>query len=458
MAEPTCTQCGKIFKTNYLLKKHGERKTPCKKSLTVEHLEKVIETLQTGLPNTDSPFRLNSKKFHESLSKEQRQEQGIFFTPSKARRLLFEKLKEFGCTDPKKILEPSFGSGEFLEDLYTLYPKATIYGVEKNPKLFASVSKENLVQADFFEYNENKNSIDLIVGNPPYFVIDTKDMTKKEKEALKEKWKDSMNSRLNIYIAFLYKCLHEHLAPGGYLAFVIPTSLMNCSYYQPMREYIASNASVRYIEPLDVKYYETGQDTMLFILEKKLGGTDYMYRMNNNLYFSPKWKELEMLVKDTQTLHELGWGSKTGEVVWNQDEFKSKMSESGTLVIYNTNIQNGKLVLGNITSKVGKSSEKKRQYIQGCSRTPLVGPMILVNRGHGNATYKFNYVFIPETQGKFYAENHVNVLYPKTDEAKVHTQKILKSFANEKTAKFIEWFVGNGSLNSTELEHLLPIF
>lgn len=456
-SEPVCGQCAKVFKSAYLLKKHEQRKTPCKKSLTVERLEKVIETLQTGLPNTDLPFRQNSTKFHTELTKEERQDQGIFFTPSKARRLLFEKLKEFGC-EPKTILEPSFGSGEFLEDLYSLYPKATIYGVEKNDKLFASVSRPNLVKMDFLEYHENQQNIHLIVGNPPYFVMETKGMKKKEKDALKNKWKDSMLYRLNIYVAFLYKCIVEHLAPGGFLAFVIPTSLMNCSYYQPMRDYIGKTCSIRCIQPLDVRYYETGQDTMLFIVEKKLGSQDYMYRMNNMLYFSPNWKELEILGKGATTLEALGWGSKTGEVVWNQEEFKTKMADTGILVIYNTNIRDGKLVLGNITSKVGQKSEKKRQYIQGCSKTPLVGPVILVNRGHGNATYKFNYVFVPESQGKFYAENHVNVLYPKTAEATVHVKKILDSFAHQKTAQFLEYFVGNGGLNSTELETVLPIF
>jgi hypothetical protein len=37
-------------------------------------------------------------------------------------------------------------------------------------------------------------------------------------------------------------------------------------------------------------------------------------------------------------------------------------------------------------------------------------------------------------------------------------EKIIKSFENPKTKKFIEIFLGNNSLSKTELETILPIY
>jgi hypothetical protein len=221
-------------------------------------------------------FRENSENFNNSLTKEERLEQGIFFTPKKARDILFEKLSHL-YTKPKTILEPSFGSGEFILDARRVYPKAKIIGVEKNEALFKSVKCPNstLICADFLTWT---GKADLIIGNPPYFVC------KKTKGA----------GRPNMYILFLYKCLEEHLEKDGFLAFIIPTSLYNCSYYQPMRDYIKANTTIHYLETLDKPgFYETGQETMLIILQNKKINDDYLYvTTTGRTFISPFYKEL----------------------------------------------------------------------------------------------------------------------------------------------------------------------
>ena len=58
-------------------------------------------------------FRESSIQLTRELSKETKQSQGIFFTPKEARDRVFELL---AGVQPATILEPSFGSGEFLED------------------------------------------------------------------------------------------------------------------------------------------------------------------------------------------------------------------------------------------------------------------------------------------------------------------------------------------------------
>jgi len=389
-------------------------------------------------------FSESSKRFNTKFSKKQRAEEGIYFTPKKARDVLFDKLTTMSLS-PKIILEPSFGSGELLLEARRVYPNTPILGVEKNEDLFHSVSCENseLSCSDFLEW---KGRADLIIGNPPYFVLKS-NLSAKEKKELSRKHSESMTGRLNIYIMFLYKCLEEHLEEDGVLAFIVPTSLYNCSYYQPMRNYIEKHTTVHHLENLNKPgFYETGQDTALLILQKKKIHDHYLYRSNGNVYLSPFYKELYEITKNSKRLIDLDLGVKTGSIVWNQ--VKDNLSDEGTLLIYSSNINNSELKIDNIELP-------KKQYVTNIDKPTIDGPVILVERGYGN-TYRFNSVLVDRKD--FYAENHINVIYPKTSESAVHLEKVMDSFKNEKTQRFIKYFIGNGSISAKDLEILLPIF
>jgi hypothetical protein len=450
MSQVSCDVCGKEFAKKLGLQKHKERKTPCKVpvNLIQANVHQALEdagVLHLEVPTTE--FRETSMKFNSSLTKEVRSEQGIFFTPKKARDVLFSKLAELGV-NPKNILEPSFGSGEFLLDARRIYPEATILGVEKNEELFKSVKcpKSELTCCDFLTWN---GKADLIIGNPPYFVLKTDTLSLKEKKAFSEKHSSSMTGRPNIYILFLHKCLEEHLEPDGFLAFIIPTSLYNCSYYQPMRNYIEKNTTICHLENLNKPgFYETGQETMLIILQKKKVNNDYIFKSKTgNIYISPFYKELYDITKDTTRLCDLDLGVKTGNIVWNQ--IKENLSEEGTLLIYSSNINNSELKLNNLGGKI------KKQYVKDITKPKLNGPVILVERGYGNS-YSFNSVLV--NLKDFYAENHINVIYPKTADAVKNLERVVKSFQDEKSRNFIKWFIGNGSISATDLETLIPIF
>jgi adenine-specific DNA-methyltransferase len=400
-------------------------------------------------------FREASVVFNRQLTKEERSNQGIYFTPRKARDLLFTKLRDLGVHRPSRILEPSFGSGEFLYDARTIYPDAELYGVEKNETLFQSVvdavPNTHITCADFLEWGVQSppilpQKVDLIIGNPPYFIM-------KIESTEKKKYANAFTGRPNIYVIFLYKCLETHLEVGGFLAFIIPTSIYNSSYYQPMRDYIYKNTHIRYVETLNKPgFYETGQETTLLILQKKEVATpssnEYIFRSGFGLYISPFYTELQNIIRDTTTISALGLGVKTGNVVWNQ--VKDNLADEGTLLVYSSNINKCELKLDNLGGTV------RKQYVSNLDKPTLTGPVILVERGYGNS-FSFNSVLVEMTAG-FYAENHINVIYPKTQEAIPNLHKVIASFRDERSKQFIKWFVGNGSLSATELETLLPIF
>lgn len=405
---------------------------------------------------TSTPeFREASVVFNQQLTKEERSNQGIYFTPKKARDLLFTKLRELGVHRPVRILEPSFGSGEFLYDAQAIYPDAELYGVEKNETLFQSVTESmpgaHLTCADFLEWGIQApppHKVDLIIGNPPYFIMKI-DPTEKKKYA------NAFTGRPNIYVIFLYKCLETHLDVGGFLAFIIPTSIYNSSYYQSMRDYIYKNTHIRYVETLNKPgFYETGQETTLLILQKKEVATpssnEYVFipESGTGLYISPFYTELRNITHDTTTIAALGLGVKTGNVVWNQ--VKDNLADEGTLLVYSSNINKCELKLDNLGGTV------RKQYVSNLDKPTLTGPVILVERGYGNS-FSFNSVLVEMPSG-FYAENHINVIYPKTPEAIPNLQKVIDSFRDGRSKQFIKWFVGNGSVSATELETLMPIF
>jgi hypothetical protein len=454
----TCSTCLKDF-TQKSKQEHHVQSKKCKPSQAVTQLLESSPSLKIEtMKDSTGSFRENSLKMNKSLHKDIRQEQGIFFTPKKARDLVFQKLDELHAS-PTQILEPSFGSGEFLQDLKDNYPEASIVGVELNKELYESVSipGTTLVNSDFFTIPEAWK-FDLIVGNPPYFVT-------------KQKNPECMTGRPNIYVAFLYKCLKQHLVTDGYLAFVLPTSLFNCSYYEPMRKYIAQHCTIQYVEKLDVKYYQTQQDTMMILLQNKPDPTHkYLVNCSSSVYISPSYLSLQKELQGSSSLQQLGFEVKTGEVVWNQvrdgkDPTKLQQSgpkkdkpfpnigelvdSEGILVIYDTNIVNGTLVVGNIQDK------EKKQYIKNFKKKPVNEPTILVTRGHGNA-YRFNYVLVKDKE--FYAENHVNMILAKTQEAKQKVDALYKALGDPRTCRFIEQFVGNGAISATELATVIPIF
>jgi adenine-specific DNA-methyltransferase len=229
-----------------------------------------------------------------------------------------------------------------------------------------------------------------------------------------------------------------------------------------MRKYIAEKTTVHCLKIIEKPgFHDTLQDVVLLILQKKKSHDNFILKTTNgSTYLTPFYNELRELLKGTTTIENLHLRAKTGDVVWNQ--VKDQLRDEGVLLIYSNNIQNGKLVTGNISA--GKKGEKK-QYIKEnfCRKdpiavSPLTGKTILVNRGYGNNGNNYSFNFVTVDLQKYYAENHVNVIYPKTTAHADNLKRVEKSFNDERTSQFIKWFVGNGALSARELQCVVPIF
>ena len=85
-----------------------------------------------------------------------------------------------------------------------------------------------------------------------------------------------------------------------------------------------------------------------------------------------------------------------------------------------------------------------------------------MNRGYGVGKYDFNYCII-DIDHDYLIENHlicIEYIGSKISdhELKEKYNKLIASFENEKTKKFISLYFGNSAINTVELKSVLPIY
>ena len=404
------------------------------------------------MPNDFSELSI---KLTKEISKATKKNEGIFFThPIIVERIIKYIKTKIKMTDIK-ILEPSCGSGEFIEILDKTIRKKTIHAIELNETIYNEVSKKIYSDAvkffnqDYLQYDTN-DQYNLIIGNPPYFVIPKKDVPKK--------YQEHISGRPNIFCLFVLHSLYK-LANDGILVFVLPNSFMNSSYYEKVRKLISEKYDLFKIMNFknDPLFKDTLQPTSAFFIKNKIRKTPspMVYEFNGISLFTDQKKLFQNLVKNTKTLTELGFTVKNGNTVWNQLKDKMSNNDEDMLLIYTDNIKNNKFQLTTF------KTPKKEQYIK-TDGTGNTEPCIIISRGYGNSTYAFNYALL-DIDKPYLHENHIIGIFYKNpestrDEKIEKLNKIIESFNDPKTKEFIENFSGNNALNTTEIKSILPIY
>jgi len=423
-----------------------------------------------------------SKILTSSLDKEIKDAQGIFFSPPESIVKCINYIDHILKHKYKTVLEPSCGSCEFINRL-DKKKDLDITGIEYNDVIYDTIknidfnNNVQLYNADFLEHSFDKK-YDLIIGNPPYFVYNKKNIQKKYHKYL--------SGRPNIFLIFILKSL-ELLTVNGILAFILPKSFLNCSYYQKVREYIYNNYHVKTVlDCSNHSYIETEQDTFILIIKntKRSFNNDKYFVKNNYLMNTKKNIEIvKTIMEDSTTLHNLNFEVFNGKFVWNQEKHSLTNDEKNTRLIYSSDIIDGHIkTLKNedIIDKWKTLSEKykqnptkslkdkldKKHYVddeKNDYKSKLTkGMSLIINRGYGNTNYNLTYGLV--TLDKYYLENHVLAIkYKKSnnlenkDLEKLY-QKIILSLKDPRTKQFIDICMGNNAMNTTELEYLLPIF
>ena len=104
--------------------------------------------------------------FYKNAKIENRKKEGQYMTPT---NIVKETINNIPFTQSDIILEPSYGTGQFFDELIKMKHKS-IYGVEKDKEIFDS-SKNDYKKYKLFNDNYLTKQFDTkfhkIIGNPP---------------------------------------------------------------------------------------------------------------------------------------------------------------------------------------------------------------------------------------------------------------------------------------------------
>lgn len=377
-----------------------------------------------------------------------RKKLGQYFTPKSIRELLLSKLPK---KDNADILDPACGSGEFLLSCKKYFKNPILYGFDIDKKLINISSKlvKNAIikNFDFLNIDINKKKYDYIIGNPPYFEL-------KLNEEIKKKYFDIIKGRVNIFSLFIKTGL-DLLKDGGYLAYVVPPSMNNGAYFSKLREYVIKNSSLEYLHIIDGadNFHLANQKVMLIILKKTNSkkSSKYIFKKNGITIFTEDKKFLNKAYKNTVSLKDIGYTVKTGSIIWN--EHKEKLTNdknNSTLLIWASNINNGKIIIG--------YTKGKPQYIKNISNDLIIkSRVVVVNRITGSSK-DINIKAAIVNEKEFVCENHVNVIYmSKNANCNYSLEDIFKALQDKTNIKVMRLISGNTQISKTELERLLPI-
>jgi len=422
-----------------------------------------------------------SKELTAKIAKEEKQAQGIYFTPPACVAKNLALLAPY-MGGVKTVLEPACGSGEYLTALQAAYPALHLTGIEYNATIYAAIAPLAndhlaLLQTDYLAYTPTTN-FDLIIGNPPYYVL--------KKTAVPKVYWPYFDGRPNIFLLFLIKSF-ELLREGGLLSFVLPKNFLNCLYYDKTRAYLNLHGRILHIADGGTdKYLETQQETIIFIVQKQAqqaqaqqaqaqqaqaqaqpaqaqqapgkikikkkllkpiaqrNSAFVLQRNTYTIFATPEnIQTFQGLYKNTKTLNELGFKVSVGTVVWNQCKELLTADPQQTRLIYSSDIAQ------NTLSPKTYANPAKKNFIHQAGWTR---PVLVVNRGYGVGDYKLNCCLLAGTE-PYLLENHLIYI-----EGPGAYEKIMASLLDPRTTAFIKAYFGNNAVNTTELGAVLPIY
>ena len=213
-----------------------------------------------------------------------KKQNGQYMTPKNIVQLLLNEIGYFGPEILKKtIIEPSFGDGSFLTEIFiriinegrkqnltnsqiSTILSENVYGIEIDNELFDKTIKslneiaiKNGLQVNFNNLkNENtllfyKNYLekfDYCVGNPPFVRIHNIEDYEKIKEF------NFSNGNTDLYVIF-YEIGLNLINKNGKLGFITPNSFIKNTSQKKFREFLINNRKInKLLNFRDLKVFE----------------------------------------------------------------------------------------------------------------------------------------------------------------------------------------------------------
>lgn len=179
---------------------------------------------------------------------------GMFFTPNRIADDIIDDLNSITDLQNKTICDPCCGSGNFLlrlmkNDLSLNH----IFGFDIDEisvalaKISLFLNDTNLTSEQLNSHikcldslTELYNNFDVIIGNPPW----GGSYDKKYRKAVRKSFLVAKRNGFDTFDLFIEKAI-AMINKDGFLAYILPESLMNVSSHQKARELILNNASFK---------------------------------------------------------------------------------------------------------------------------------------------------------------------------------------------------------------------
>lgn len=341
------------------------------------------------------------------IPKQDRKKHGQFFTEINIAKFMTKLFQESIKKETISILDPGAGTGilscaliEELENNNNIKNiKLTCYEKDKNiinilsenleevkknscKNLEINIINDNYILSQPFSLQDssnNSNKYDLIISNPPYLKISSK-----EKEALH--MKEICYGAPNLYFLFASMSIYN-LKNNGEMVYIMPRSWTSGAYFSKFREYMINNTkllnihlfssrekvfkSENILQEIIIIRLKKTRENVRYIKITSSYSTDELFNpksievpynvvvsnVNNYIFLPINKKEINVLKKINKfqfTLPKLGLKMKTGLVVdfRNKNLLANNETKNTVPLIYSQHIKNGK-----IKFPIGKENE-----------------------------------------------------------------------------------------------------
>ncbi len=368
---------------------------------------------------------LNSStlEYTSLVSREYRNKEGQFFSSYTQVKQCIKLVQEHLEFENLNILEPSAGTGQFVDVLQNTIINCNLTVVEKDTILCKYLRKDhpelNIISGDFLKY-ESEIKYDLIIGNPPYVELSEYKDVKYTSTCI--------NGRYNIYALFIEHAI-KLLNDKGILCFILPPSLMSGPTFDKIRNYIKQYCNILNIVKLENFNSEVSQDVNIYVFQKSTD-INLNFVMRECFTLDKENNEEEcVLLKSLFTVS-------TGSIVWNQ--VKDQLTnEKKIKLIYSSDV-------GNINSKNFTIDDVKKPYVE-TNKKPVNLPAIFMTRNK-----KPRHELVEEFNESLIGENHVNIILGKLEDLRL----LDKYLSSQKCKDYISSNSNTLNFSKTQLENI----
>ena len=211
---------------------------------------------------------------------------GQWFTPSKVADLVLALAlpprSGNGFPPTMRLLDPTCGEGVFLARAAKLgvLPNA-VFGFDIDPRAISRCRQQGLAGRveirDFFSVSPERGNFDVIVGNPPY--VRRERISPQQRHTIQECMRtygsacgqdvDRLVSRGDLAALTLLHAI-RFLRPGGRLAFIVSSALLDAGYAQPLWRIVETMGRIVAIvdSPRERWFADAAINTIIIVFER----------------------------------------------------------------------------------------------------------------------------------------------------------------------------------------------